>query len=327
MKILKPTRDNIKKAADVIMNGFLVVMPTETVYGLAANVFNPEALARVFEVKNRPYFDPLIVHIADYSTIEILTCSPNKETKKLIDAFWPGPLTMIFPKKDVVPDLATSGLPTVAIRFPSHNVACDLIKASSGALAAPSANSFGFLSPTRIEHVISNLGNKVDYLLDGGSCEIGVESTIIDITSGTPVLLRPGGVSTERIREVAGELIIKDWSSGKPVSPGQLPSHYAPRTDLHIFSPGEIPDINSKKRKVIIFFSDETFRKSGISKENYVYVEYLSRSGDLLEAAARLFSVLHEVDGVYCDEIWMETVPENGIGRAINDRIFRASCK
>ncbi len=324
MEILEATDENITKAAEALKAGKLVALPTETVYGLGANAYDPAALARVFEAKGRPRFDPLIVHVADLATIRILAESPSATARLLMAAFWPGPLTLILRKKPIVPDLATSGLPTVAVRFPSHPVARALIERSTGAVAAPSANPFGYLSPTRAEHVARQLGDRVDFILDGGPCDVGVESTVVDVTGDTPVVLRQGGLPMERLREVAGRVETKEWLSGAPISPGQLASHYAPRSRLRLVPFGALATAEPAPGSAALFFSEATLRTSGAASR-FTAVRALSKSGSTVEAAAALFDVLHELDGGGYPEIWAERVPDEGIGRAVNDRLSKAA--
>ena len=199
--------NEIQKAAGIIQEGGLVAFPTETVYGLGADALNPYAVARIFEVKNRPTFDPLIVHVADIRQAEILVLKFPEKALKLIEKFWPGPLTLVLPKAPIVPDIVTSSLPTVAIRVPNHLMALELIRESGRPIAAPSANPFGQVSPTTVDHVRRSLGNKVDMILDGGPCAIGVESTVISFTGKEPALLRPGGVPLEDIQDLIGKVI------------------------------------------------------------------------------------------------------------------------
>lgn len=309
----------IKKAAKIIREGGLVAFPTETVYGLGANAFNPIAVAKIFEVKKRPFFDPLIVHIADLKELEVLTSQIDKRALKLAEKFWPGPLTLVLPKSEKVPDIVTASLPTVAIRMPAHPIALALIKEANVPIAAPSANLFGHLSPTTAEHVRAQLGDSVDLIIDGGKCPVGVESTIIYLGE-TPLLLRPGGLPLEEIEKVIGPVLIKQSSEQLPLAPGQLPTHYAPRTPLEIKSLDEIVFEEGKKIGFLAFKP---------IKGNYPFyaVEVLSNTGDLREAAANLFVSLHKLDKAGVDIIYAEPVPEVGLGRAIMDRLRKASRK
>jgi L-threonylcarbamoyladenylate synthase len=306
---------DIKKAAQIIQDGGLVAFPTETVYGLGADALNPYAVAAIFEAKNRPTFDPLIVHVADLRQAEILVHAIPKKALQLIEKFWPGPLTLVLPKSSLVPDIVTSSLPTVAIRVPNHPIALELIRESGRPIAAPSANPFGQVSPTTADHVRQSLGNKVNMILDGGPCQVGVESTIISFAEKEPVLLRPGGLSLEEMEAVIGKIIISKGMGDKPMAPGQLEQHYSPRTPLRL-----------------ILSSDPlvaTAKTGWLGLQNppsgFDFVEVLSPKGDLKEAAANLFAAMRRLDEKNLDLILAHPVPEQGLGRAINDRLSRAS--
>jgi L-threonylcarbamoyladenylate synthase len=308
-----------------LSEGGIAAFPTETVYGLGADVFNTAALARVFEVKRRPRFDPLIVHIACRDTLDdlvdcaALTPAALRRLELLTKTFWPGPLTLVLPKRPRIPDLATAGLPTVAVRFPDHPVAQRLIEALgvTGAVAAPSANPFGYLSPTRAEHVAAQLGDTVQIILDGGPCEIGVESTVLDLggASGAyggnaddspPRILRPGGVTREALREVIPDVEIAAAGNvhGAQSSPGRLKSHYAPATPLCLHSREEMRSLPKTSGHAYIYM-EETLQKS----------------------AALLFEKLNALDGQGYTVIHAELAPEEGLGLAINDRLRRAAAK
>ncbi|MDR3129928.1 MAG: threonylcarbamoyl-AMP synthase [Treponema sp.] len=334
--------DEILEAAEGIKAGLLAAFPTETVYGLGADCFNNAALARVFDVKGRPRFDPLIVHIADRDALDrvadasLLDGQGRRRLEVLIRRFWPGPLTLILPKRASVPDLATSGLPSAAFRLPAHPAARNLIRLSTGTLAAPSANPFGYLSPTRAEHVISQLGGKVDYILDGGPCSVGVESTVLDLCSGEPRILRPGGVSREELEAIIGSVSGQTAAEGcdRPLSPGQLRSHYAPRSPLSVHSRDEMTALPYEAGEARLFF-DALSRDAWLGTCSPVTCSpripkgmalVLSEAGNLTEAAVRLFEALHELDSPNVSLIRAELVPDNGLGRAINDRLIRASC-
>ncbi len=309
----------IQKASEIIRRGGLVAFPTETVYGLGADAFNLMAVARVFEVKQRPYFDPLIVHISETMEINRLVKEVPDGAKKLIEHFWPGPLTIVLFKRDEVPDIVTSGLPTVAVRMPRHPMTLEFIKLSETPIVGPSANPFGYISPTRAEHVREQLGDQIDFILDGGPCEIGVESTIVSFIDEKPKLLRPGGIPLEEIEAIVGEIEIKNIDANKPLSPGMLPRHYAPRTPIIIgLSEEEIEKYRGKKIGFLAFK-----RPANIFK--FDYMEVLSEKGDLREAATNLFSALRRMDGMGLDIIFAEPFPEIGLGRAIMDRLRKAS--
>ena len=340
MELLSPTNNNLLKAADALKKGALVAFPTETVYGLGGDAFNSLALARIFEVKKRPRFDPLIIHIADYSMLgsivdeDALSSTVKQRLKKIIDKFWPGPLTLVLPKKKEVPDLATAGLATAAIRFPSHPLATKLIRLSTGALAAPSANPFGYISPTKAEHVIGQLSNSIDYIIDGGKTDFGIESTVLDLCSDTPMVLRPGAVSLEELEELIGKVELFSLSAAEPknaspttspapAAPGMLKSHYAPHTRIILHKEGELIKQPHSPGEGRLYF------RTPAEPENAALtapaVKILSPTGDLLEAAANLFAYLHEVDSLGLKLLHAEMAPNTGLGLAINDRLTRAA--
>jgi L-threonylcarbamoyladenylate synthase len=307
---------DIQKAAKIIQDGGLVAFPTETVYGLGADALNPYAVAAIFEVKNRPTFDPLIVHVADPFQAEMLLAKPFPEAAlKLIEQFWPGPLTLVLPKSHLVPDIVTASLPNVAIRVPNHPLALDLILESGRPIAAPSANPFGQVSPTTAEHVRQSLGDKVKMILDGGPCEVGVESTIISFAEKEPIVLRLGGLSLEEIELVIGKINVSTGSKDKPMAPGQLLQHYSPRTPLRLISGAVTP--NAKTGWLGLQNPPAGFGA----------VEVLSKTGDLKEAAANLFAAMRRLDEKGLEMIMAQPVPDEGLGRAINDRLYRASQK
>lgn len=318
VKVFTATLESIKLAGIIIRKGGLVAFPTETVYGLGADALNPMAVARIFEVKNRPRFDPIIVHVNSLADIEWLCLKVDDRARRLMEKFWPGPLTLTLPKSPIVPDIVTAGLPTVAVRMPSHPVALELIKEAGTPIAAPSANLFGYLSPTTAEHVREQIGNKIDLILDGGKCPVGVESTVVSFVRKEPMLLRPGGLPLEDIERIIGKVKIPRSDPKRPQSPGQLPRHYSPRTPLQLKT-GEIVLEKGKKIGFLAFTPKETLP--------YEMVEVLSPKGDLREAAANLFSCLHKLDKAGVDIIYAEPIPEEGLGRAIMDRLRRAAVK
>ena len=313
---------DIARAAAALAQGGLVAFPTETVYGLGGDAFNVSALARIFEVKNRPHFDPLIIHIAEIAALDrlVLWDALEDEAKKtldmLIENFWPGPLTLVLPKKPELPNLATAGLATAAIRFPACEAAQKLIRLSTGAVAAPSANPFGCLSPTRAEHVLSQLGDKIDFILDGGRTDVGLESTVLDISASPFKILRPGGLSKERIEALIGP--VENSETGEAIeSPGQLKSHYAPRTPFCLCHPGELASLPIASDEGRLYFSS--------AADSDPRIKVLSPKGDLAEAAANLFDMLHELDKLGLRLIRAEEAPAQGLGVAINDRLRRAA--
>jgi len=311
--------ENIKLAGSIIKKGGLVAFPTETVYGLGADALNPYAVAKIFEVKNRPKFDPLIVHISKFNWLEKLTEKIDEQALKLIEKFWPGPLTLVLPKSEIVPDIVTAGLKSVAIRMPSHPVALALIDSAETPISAPSANPFGYISPTTADHVEKQLGDKIDLILDGGKCPIGVESTVLSLLD-EPTILRPGGLPIEEIEKVIGKVKIQTKSE-KILSPGQLQTHYSPRTPVKIFSSiEEILDKRIENAGILLFKKYDFEVKAK-------HVEILSEKGDLVEAASNLFSALHRLDEAGVDVIYAQEVPEVGLGIAIMDRLRKASGK
>lgn len=315
---IRVKEEEIERAAFIIRQGGLVAFPTETVYGLGACAFNTTAVAKIFEVKQRPYFDPIIVHIADLENIKDLCLNIDNRAKTLIEKFWPGPLTLVLPRSNKVPDIVTSGLDTVAIRMPSHTIALDLIKRVGLPVAAPSANLFSCLSPTTAEHVREQIGKDIDMIIDGGNCQIGIESTILDL-SNEPVVLRPGGISIEEIEKVIGKVKISTFSN-TPNSAGQLLHHYSPKTPLKIIRNKNF-NINKEIKAGLLSFVSPN------SKQPFEIIEILSQSGDLREAAVNLFLSLHKLDKAELDIIYAEPVPEIGLGRAIMDRLYKAEVK
>jgi len=307
----------IERAAKLIREGGVVAFPTETVYGLGASAFDALAVARVFELKARPRFDPLIVHIAALTEVESLATSFPRAAQKLAEHFWPGPLTLVLPKRPIVPDIVTAGLPSVAIRQPDHPVALALLLAAGVPIAAPSANPFGRTSPTTAAHVAEHFGEQLDLILDGGPCRVGVESTIVSFVEPMPVLLRPGGVSLEEIELAIGPVAVQTSNGERPLAPGQLPSHYAPRTPLSLLNEGAARDGAGRVGLL-------SFRRP-LDCIGLAAVEILSEQGDLREAAANLFAAIRRLDAQRLDLIIADPVPEAGLGRAIMDRLRRAS--
>lgn len=333
---------SLKKAGKALAAGKLVVIPTETVYGLGADAFNPLAVARVFEVKARPSFDPLIVHVASIDGVGRVAADFPRAARRLAEALWPGPLTMVLPKRAELPGIVTSGLDTVGIRFPAHPLARKIIEYSGSAVAAPSANPFGYISPTSARHVEKVLGGKVDFIVDGGPCAVGLESTVLDMTRDIPVLLRPGGMPLERIRDIVGEVLLCSGQNGAPAaSPGQLKSHYAPRAPLYLYERGGLAEACARgaragqagasafaapgRRAAIAFDGGQGRALSATGFFERVVV--LSERGDMVEAASRLFALLYELDAEDFDALYAERVQDQGLGRAINDRLYRASKK
>jgi L-threonylcarbamoyladenylate synthase len=309
------TPDTIAAAAAILRAGGVVAIPTETVYGLAANALDSAAVARVFEIKRRPSFDPLIVHVCDAAMLELVAAAVPAAARRLVERFWPGPLTIVLPKSEAVPAIVTAGASTIAVRLPSHTVAQAVIRQAGVPLAAPSANPFGEVSPTRALHVARALGELVDMILDGGPSEHGVESTIVSFVP-SPAILRPGAIDAEAIAHVIGPLSVRETPGQRAVTPGSLAHHYAPRTPVRLLcSAGESEPGRARAGWLGL----------GPEPEGYAYARSLSRSGDLREAAAALFDALHELDGRSLERIDVEPVPERGIGVAIMDRLRRAA--
>ena len=346
MKMLNDSEGDLALAAAALSEGKLVAFPTETVYGLGANAYDTLALARVFEAKRRPAFDPLIVHIAALSTLDrivdldALSPQAREKTRRLAADLWPGPLTLILPKRPIVPDLATSDLPTVAVRFPAHPIALRLIGLSTGAIAGPSANPFGYLSPTRASHVAEQLGDRVDFIVDGGPCAVGVESTVLDMTTDIPRILRPGGTEKGRIEAAIGPVDTFDRSVSTPTgftptAPGQLPSHYSPRLPLFLHPYGALRALSPAADTAVLFYDGAsrnsvlgpTAAAAAVRGSSWGLVRVLSERGDSVEAAANLFALLHELDASGVSRIHAERAPEGGLSHAINDRLYKASEK
>jgi L-threonylcarbamoyladenylate synthase len=316
MRILDGTdKAAITEAVSLLERGEIVAFPTETVYGLGAVAFNAMAVAKIFEAKRRPHFDPLIVHLDGAERLDEYVETIPPEAERLITAFWPGPLTMIFRKRPIIPDIVTAGLPTVGIRVPSHPVAHELIAALKKPVAAPSANQFGYMSPTRVHHVARSFTEHVPLVLDGGTSRHGIESTIISFHEGGVIVHRHGAVTVEELSEHV-RVIERERQSGVCEAPGELPYHYSPMKPLRIVNgPKGIRDQN---------FSYLAFTEP-VRPLAAKYLRVLSPSGDLREAAANFFSFLIELDRTGIDVIYAEKVPEKGIGRAIMERLKKAS--
>ncbi|MBN2318221.1 MAG: threonylcarbamoyl-AMP synthase [Acidobacteria bacterium] len=307
----------LARAARIIRAGGLVAFPTETVYGLGADAENPLAVAGIFDVKARPRIDPIIVHVSDIDMANKYGVFPQR-AHKLMEMFWPGPLTLVVPKTSSVPSIVTAGLETVAIRIPSHPVALDLIRTSGCAIAAPSANPFGYVSPTEAQHVAEQLSDSVDMILDGGPCPIGLESTILSLVGVIPCILRPGGTPVEELAAILQPLDTGNIVSKLPQAPGQLQRHYATLTPLDIVEEGH-EDIKQTDKVGLISY------KPVERHEKYETVIILSETGDMREAAANLFRSLRRLDALKLDKIIVHPVPEKGLGIAIMDRLRRCS--
>ncbi len=305
--ILTPDATGLKKAASILRAGGLVSFPTETVYGLGADARNDAAVAGIYEAKGRPSFNPLIVHAPSLEKAEAY-CVFNDDARQLADAFWPGALTLVLPlKADAgISKLVTAGLETLAVRVPDHPVATGLLRAFDGPVAAPSANPSGKVSPTTAAHVAAGLGTRIDAVVDGGDCVVGLESTIVGCV-GEPALLRAGGIPIEALEACLGRSLRAPEDPATPVAPGQLASHYAPKGKLRLNAS------DAKEGEVLLGFGPV---KADLN---------LSAAGDLAEAAANLFACLHELDALGAEQIAVSPIPEHGLGRAINDRLKRAA--
>jgi L-threonylcarbamoyladenylate synthase len=301
--------------------GQVIGIPTETVYGLAGNALSPAAVARIFEVKNRPTFDPLIVHSSRVEKIAQFVAEMPPAARRLADAFWPGPLTLLLKKADRVPDLVTSGLDTVAVRIPNHPLTLRLLDALDFPLAAPSANPFGYVSPTRAAHVQAQLGDKIPYILDGGPCQVGIESTIVGFEGTELVVYRLGGIPVEAIEELMGPVRVTAHSSSNPKAPGMLISHYAPLKPVFTAGLDGLVDRYGAASVGVLAFQHASPRVP--AGNQFV----LSESGSPTEAAQRLFAGLRSLDGLPVAAIYAELLPERELGRAINDRIRRAAAR
>jgi L-threonylcarbamoyladenylate synthase len=316
-----PIGTDVAKAAVLLREGKLVAIPTETVYGLAGNALDNAALSMIFLTKGRPHFDPLIVHIPDMEAVHLYAREFPEGAQKLAERFWPGPLTLVLPKREIIPDLVSAGGPTVALRVPNHPLTQELLHKSGLPLAAPSANPFGYISPTRPEHVAAQLGDRIAYILDGGPCKIGLESTVVSFAGPVPEILRLGGLDPEDIRAIIPKLRLNLSTSANPVAPGQLDKHYAPRTRLVLAA-----DIRqyiahhqlSDKTALLLFHHSVP---DWPAEHQYV----LSTSGTTMEAAQHLFALMRQLDTLGYELIIAEEAPETGLGPAINDRLRRAS--
>ncbi len=313
---------DLARAKALLEEGQLVAIPTETVYGLAANGFNAKAVASIFATKQRPAFDPLILHTNSLEkTAQFVSHIPN-EVRQLAEQFWPGPLTILFKKQALVPDLVTSGLDTVAVRIPRHPLTLALLSSIDFPLAAPSANPFGYVSPTQPAHVETQLGKDIPYILDGGPCTVGVESTIISFENERPTVLRMGGLTLEALEAVLGTVSVNAHSSSSPAAPGMLKSHYAPRKSFVLID-DESAFVKPENDDFAVLAFDRMLE--GVpGKQQFV----LAPSGDVQQAATRLFGLMRELDDREdFSQIIAIKVPEEGIGRAVNDRLKRAAAR
>nr|WP_294774635.1 L-threonylcarbamoyladenylate synthase [uncultured Flavobacterium sp.] len=311
---------DIHQAAHLLYNDAIIAIPTETVYGLAGNIFSEKAIRSIFDLKKRPLSNPLIVHISNTHQLEGLVTEVPALAKKLMDKFWPGPLTLVLPKKDIVPNFVTGGKETVAVRMPNHKQTLKLLNLLPFPLAAPSANPFGSISPTEANHVSEYFGASIPFILEGGNCQKGIESTIIGFEDDVPVLYRLGSIALEDIENEIGPVNIKNFEENKPMAPGMMAKHYAPKTPtITTHKITEAIDFYKEKKIGLLLFNKT------IESENIKHQEVLSFNSDLAEAASNLYAAMHRLDRLNLDIIIAEKFPESKLGRSINDRLKRAT--
>jgi L-threonylcarbamoyladenylate synthase len=311
---------DINKAIQQLNRNELVAIPTETVYGLAANAFNSIAVEKIFKLKQRPFYNPLIVHVQSINELETIACDIPSRALKLATSFWPGPLTLVLKKQEHIPNIVTAGKDTVAIRMPNHPMALSLLSQLEFPLAAPSANPFGSISPTNAEHVLNYFGDSLEVILDGGECEMGIESTIIGFEENQPILYRLGTITLKEIEEVVGVIKMKTTNDVNPEAPGMILRHYAPKTKT-LLTDNVLESISLHRNLSIgiIMFTGE------FSELNVDQLEILSPKGNLTEAAKKLYASMHRLDQCNLDLIIMERFPDEGLGKTINDKLLRAT--
>ena len=309
----------VSEAVKYLEIGEVIGIPTETVYGLAGDALNENAILKIFEVKNRPKFDPLIVHVASLEQAKNFVKEFPANAMQLAKQFWPGPLTLLLDKKPNIPDLLTAGSQRVAIRIPNHPLTRQMLNQLDFPVAAPSANPFGYVSPTTAQHVADQLGDKIPFILDGGPCEVGLESTIIGFEAEKPIIYRLGGIKQEDLEACVGRVKLNLNLSSNPLAPGMLKSHYAPIKKIVVGKVTELVAKYQQKKIGIISFKDDFSHLNGSTQI------ILSKQGDLNEAAKNLFGALREMDQSEVDLIITQRFPEEGLGKAINDRLRRAS--
>ncbi len=328
--ILSPTPENLQRAAERLRAGGLVAFATETVYGLGAHALDPGAVAGIFELKGRPLFDPLIVHVSSTDRARELSAAWPDVAERLATRFWPGPLTLVLPRREAVPDLVTAGLPNVALRWPAHPVAQQLLLLADCPVAAPSANRFASISPTSAADVAAELQHDPElWILDGGPCTHGLESTVISLVNDRPIVLRLGSLAVEDLEQELGPLTVANRSVKESelqsglASPGHLSRHYSPRTPLRLLQAGDLNAARERQQRVgLLCFGAQA---NSSSAEDFAVIENLSAKGDTREAATRLYAALRLLDHASLDLIVAVELPPHGLGRAINDRLRRAS--
>ncbi|WP_445453833.1 L-threonylcarbamoyladenylate synthase [Flavobacterium sp. 25HG05S-40] len=311
---------DIYQAAEWLNNDAIVALPTETVYGLAGNIYSEKAIRKIFEVKKRPHNNPLIVHVGSKEAVKEIASNVPNIAWQLMDKFWPGPLTLVLPKQSTIPDSITAGKNTVAVRMPNHPDILQLLAILPFPLAAPSANPFGSISPTSAKHVANYFDDKIPLILDGGNCKNGIESTIIGFENDQAVLYRLGAISIEHIEKEIGPINIKNFEENTPSAPGMMLSHYAPKTFSVIATDlsDAIAFYKPKKIGLLLF-------NTKINNKEVFHQEILSVKGNLTEAGANLYAALHRLDALDLDVIIAEKFPDNELGKAINDRLKRAT--
>ena len=326
--------DLIEKAAGILRKGGLVAFPTETVYGLGADGLNASACKKIYEAKGRPSDNPLILHIGNISQLKDIVCDIPECAVKIIDRFWPGPVTLVFRKKSIVPDSVSGGLNTVAVRFPSNPVARAIINAAKTPVAAPSANTSGKPSPTRAKHVLHDMDGKIDMIIDGGSCEVGLESTIVDVTGKKPVILRPGGITKEMLEEVVGAIdidpaVYKALSAGeKPKAPGMKYTHYSPDAEVFLVK-GEKSNV-AEKINQLVKQDMENGLKTGVMCLNsnaglYKADMVVGVGKNMRQAGEALFDILRDFDENKVNKVYSEVFEETGEGMAVMNRLKKAA--
>jgi L-threonylcarbamoyladenylate synthase len=311
---------DIQKAIALLSNEELVAIPTETVYGLAGNIFSEKAIKRIFETKKRPFFNPLIVHISSVALLETIVSEVPEKAQTLANTFWPGAMTLVLKKHKDIPDIITASKDTVAVRVPNHPVTIALLKQLPFPLAAPSANPFNNISPTKPAHVERYFNNDIKMVLDGGTCKNGIESTIIGFEKGEPIIYRLGALAIEDIEAVVGTVIIKNKKEENPDAPGMLDKHYAPLTATVLTTDIASEIKKHTQKKIGILAYNSSFKNDTVAIEII-----LSKNSDLQEAASKLYAGLHELDHLNLDVIIAEKLPETGLGKSINDRLQRAA--
>lgn len=311
---------DIQKAIDILTNEELVAIPTETVYGLAGNIFSKKAIQKIFETKKRPLFNPLIVHIPSVEKLDSIVSEVPEKAKILANKFWPGSMTLVLKKHQTIPDIITAGKDTVAVRIPNHPLTISLLEQLSFPLAAPSANPFNNISPTKPEHVERYFKNEIQMVLDGGTCDKGIESTIIGFENNEPIIYRLGAISIEEIEAVVGQVEVKNKKEENPDAPGMLEKHYSPLTTT-ILTANVIAEIESHSQQKIGLLTLSTSYKSTAIVTEII----LSETGNLQEATSKLYDAMHQLDHMDLDVIIIEKMPDYGLGKSMNDRLQRAA--